>query len=263
MFWTRHRWDSTNRNSASPEVTSLTGDGTARSSVSAKARKPRAALRHLARYITNEGRIGGMWRRLVPMLGAACVLVGSSAMAADNRSPAQNLVMQVTSSVIEVLDSERELLDDNPERVYELADRMVLPYFDFERMARRVLGKRWKKATAEQRTRFVSAFRTLLVRTYSIVLSEYRGQTLTYLDPLPRKKETEVVIPVDVELTGAQPVRVAYAMHGSGSDWKVFDVAVDGVSLVTNYRSSFRSEIARHGIDGLIARIEARNSKAN
>ena len=263
MFQTLHRRDPTSRQSASPGVTDAMCRDTARTTVPAETRKPRAALRHLARNVTNEGRIGGMWRRLVPMLGAACVLVGSSAMAADNGSPAQNLVMQVTSSVIEVLDSERELLDDNRERVYELADRMVLPYFDFERMARRVLGKRWKKATAEQQTRFVSAFRTLLVRTYSIVLNEYRGQSLTYLDPVPRENETEVVIPVDVELTGAQSVRVAYAMHGSGSDWKVFDVAVDGVSLVTNYRSSFRSEIARHGIDGLIARIEARNSKAN
>ena len=263
MFPTRHRWYLTIRDSASPGVTDAMCDDTARTTVTAQARHPRAVPRHRARSLTNHGRIVGIWRCLVPMVGAACVLGGSAAMAADNGSPAQALVMQVTSRIIEVLDSERDLLDGDPKRVYELADRLVLPYFDFERMARRVLGKRWKKATPEQQTRFISAFRALLVRTYAMVLNEYRGQTLTYLDPVPRKKETEIVVPVEIELTGTRSVRVAYAMHASGSDWKVFDVAVDGVSLVTNYRSSFRSEIARHGIDGLIARLEAKNSKTD
>ena len=197
------------------------------------------------------------------MIGAACVLVASATMAADNGSPAQDLVMQVTSRIIEVLDSERETLADNPERVYELADRLVLPYFDFERMAIRVLGKRWKTATPEQQERFITAFRTLLVRTYAMVINEYRGQSLTYLDPVPGRKDTEVVVPVRIALTGSQTLSVAYAMHESGSDWKVFDVTIDGVSLVTNYRSSFRSEVARHGIDGLIARLEAKNSATN
>ena len=96
------------------------------------------------------------------------------------------------------------------------------------------------------------------MRTYSAVLNEYRGQTLAYLDPVPRKSDDEIVIPAEIEQTGGQPIRIAYAMHQDGMDWKIFDVAVEGVSLVTNYRSSFRSEIARHGIDGLIARLEAK-----
>ena len=194
---------------------------------------------------------------------AAILTAGSAALAANTGASAQDLVKQVTSSIIEELTSRREELQGNPQAVYGLADRLVLPHFDFERMSRRVLGKRWKKATPEQRTRFVSAFRTLLVRTYALVLNEYRGQRLTYLDPVPRKKDDEVVVPVLVELTGSQEVRVAYAMHEGAAGWKVFDVAVDGVSLVTNYRASFRSEIARHGVDGLIARLEAKNSSAD
>jgi phospholipid transport system substrate-binding protein len=204
--------------------------------------------------------IADIWRSKALMVAAASMMAGSMALAASHDSPARHLVEQVTSSIIEELTSQREVLQDNPQRVHDLVDRLVLPHFDFERMSRRVLGKRWKAATHEQRTRFESAFRTLLVRTYATVLNEYRGQTLTYLDPVPRKKDNEIVIPVQIELTGSQTARVAYAMHGSGMDWKVFDVAVDGVSLVTNYRSSFRSEIARHGIDGLIARLEAKNS---
>ena len=199
-------------------------------------------------------------RSALLMVAAASMVVGSMALAASTGASAQHLVQQVTSSIIDELTSRREALQGDPQAVYELVERLVLPYFDFERMSRRVLGKRWKRATSEQRARFVSAFRALLVRTYAMVLHEYRGQTLTYLDPVPRKKDGEVVIPVGILLTGGQTVHIAYAMHGHGTDWQIFDVAVDGVSLVTNYRSSFRSEIARHGIDGLIARLEAKSS---
>jgi phospholipid transport system substrate-binding protein len=201
--------------------------------------------------------------QLVQVVAAAGVLAGSAAMAADAGTAAQDLVRQVASRIIEELDSESGSLRDNPERAYELAERMVVPHFDVERMARRVLGKRWRAATPEQQTRFVSAFRTMLVRTYALVLHEYRGQTLTYLDPVPRKKDDEIVIPVRIEVAGGKTMRVAYALQGTGSDWKVFDVAVDGVSLVTNYRSSFRSEIARHGIERLIERLESNNARTN
>lgn len=261
MFPTRHRWVSMPWKFTSPQVTDAVRDAAAVTAVSRKALNPRMAFCHPARTFTCGGRIVDIRRRLAIMVGTACVLAGSMAMAAGNGSPAQDLVKQVTSSIIEELESGRESLQDSPERAYELAAQLVLPHFDFERMSRHVLGnKRWKAATPEQRLRFVSAFRTRLVRTYAMVLNEYRGQTLTYLDPVPRKKDDEIVVPVEIELTGSQTVRVAYAMHVSGSDWKVFDVAVDGISLVTSYRSSFRSEIARHGIDGLIARLETKNA---
>ena len=201
-----------------------------------------------------------IWRAGALAVAAAGMIAGSTALAASSGSAARNLVEQVTSSIIEELTSRGDELQSNPQAVFDLVDRLVLPHFDFDRMSRRVLGKRWKSATPEQRSRFVLAFRTLLVRTYAMVLNEYRGQTLTYLDPVPRKKDGEIVVPVTIELTGSQSARVAYALQGKGTDWKVFDVAVDGVSLVKNYRSSFRSEIARHGIEGLIARLEAKNS---
>ena len=266
MFPTLHRRKQPSWIRARPGVTDEVRDVICVTPVPAGIRKPGAALRHHARDCADGGRITGFRHRLmqlVQVVAAVGVLACSTAMAADAASPAQDLVRQVTSSIIDELKSGRESLEDDPERAYELAARLVLPHFDFERMARRVLGKRWKTATPEQQKRFVSAFQTLLVRTYALVLNEYRGQTLTYLDPVPRKKDDEIVVPVEIELTGSQSVRVAYAMHGSDSGWKVFDVAVDGVSLVTNYRSSFRSEVARHGIDGLIARLKAKNSETN
>ena len=204
-----------------------------------------------------------MWRSRALTIAAAGMIAASMSLAANDGSPARNLVEQVTTDITQELSSRREAIQDDPRAMHDLVDRFLLPYFDFERMSRRVLGKRWKKATSEQRARFVSAFRTLLVHTYAKVLQEYDGQALTYLDPIARKKDDEIVIPVEVDLADGQPIRIAYAMHGTGADWKVFDVAIDGVSLVMNYRSSFRSEIARHGIDGLIERLEAKNSTTN
>ena len=197
------------------------------------------------------------------MVMVAGILAGPAALAAGTGSAAQQLVKDVTASIVEELTARRESLRNDPQGVHELVDRLILPHFDFERMSRRVLGKRWKEASPEQRQRFVPAFRSMLVGTYATLLNEYRGQTLTWPDPVARKKDDEVVVPVQIELSASQPVRISYLMHGSGTDWKVFDVAVDGVSLVTNYRSSFRSEIARHGIEGLIERLETRNAKTD
>ena len=216
--------------------------------------------------------VTGLWCRRALFVVTMAVVAGSMAgtmagavaWAAADGASARHLVEQVTSSILDELESRPEAYRDDPEAVHALVDRLVLPYFDFERMSRRVLGKkRWKSATPEQHTRFVSAFRTRLVRTYANVVSEYDGQTLIYLDPVPRKKDDEIVIPMQVDLADGPPIRIDYAMHGTGTDWKVFDVAIDGVSLVTNYRSSFRSEIARHGIDGLIERLEAKNLTTN
>ena len=209
------------------------------------------------------GHVGDIPRLMAAMVVAACLLAGS-ATAGDAGASAQRFAQQATSTIVDELTSRRETLRDDPQALYELVERHVLPYFDFEHMSRLVLGKRrWKGSSPEQRERFVSAFRSLLVRTYAALLNEYRGQPLTYLDPVPRKREDEIVIPVQIELSGGQSARVEYAMQGTGTDWKVFDVRVDGVSLVKNYRSSFRSEIARHGIDGLIARLEAKNLATN
>ena len=226
-------------------------------------RKPHGSINDLAANRTLQAWLVNTLRRIVPVAIAACVLAGSKAMAAADVHPAQDLVKQVVVRVIDSLESQREAMAGDPEKVYELVDRLILPYFDFERMSRRVLGKRWNKATPEQQERFIAAFRTLLVRTYALVLHEYRGQAMQYLDPVARKRDDEIIIPIKLALSGSQTVIVAYAMQGSGTDWKVFDVAIDGVSLVTNYRSSFRSEVARHGIDGLTDRLEAKNSKTN
>ena len=267
MFPTLRRRNRPSPIPAVPAMTHEPHDAAGVLSSPSGAREPRTALRRPLRGLAGGGRIVGLRRRLSTVVAAAVCALAASAATAHGGDEAQHLVQHVTAQVIEELEAQRESIREDPERLYELVDRLVLPYFNFERMSRRVLGKRWKKATPDQRMRFVAAFRTRLVRTYATVLNEYTGQALTYLDSIPRK-EGEVVVPVDIQMTGSQRVRVAYAMHwsgehGSAEEWRVFDVAIDGVSLVTNYRSSFRAEIARNGIEGLIARLESQNAGTN
>ena len=222
--------------------------------------------RNPARDVPNRRPVARLLRRVALIVAVAgmSMAAGPPVTAASEGSAAQQLVQRVTSTIIDELTTRRDALRSDPRAVYGLVDRLILPHFDFERMSRRVLGKKgWKTATAEQRAQFVAAFRTLLVRTYAVMLNEYRGQRLTWRDPVPRRKDDEIVVPVTIELTGGDPVEVAYAMHDSGTEWKVFDLAVDGVSLVRNYRSSFRSQLARNGIDGLIASLEAKNAEMN
>ena len=261
MIPTRHLHDGMTLMSAIPWVSRRVRGAAATDTVAATARKPQASIRRRVADLADRGRAADALRRIVAIVIAACMLAGPAALAAADAHPAQTLVKQVVAGVTDSLESQREALAEDPRKVFALVDRLVLPYFDFKRMSRRVIGKRWRKTTPAQRERFIAAFRTLLVRTYALVLAEYRGQTMQYLEPVARKRDDEIIIPVKVALSNTQSVVVAYAMQGSGSDWKVFDVAIDGVSLVTNYRSSFRSEVARNGIDGLSARLEAKNSK--
>ena len=160
------------------------------------------------------------------------------------------------SEVVHELESRRDAIRDDPTCLDEIVERLVIPHFDLERMSRRVLGKRWNGVSVDQQTRFIAAFRTTLVQTYAAVLGAYDGHSVAYLETVPRKKESEVVVPVQITGSGGQPIRVAYALHQPAVGWRVFDVAVDGVSIVTNFRSSFRSKIARDGIDALISNLE-------
>ena len=199
------------------------------------------------------------WRIRVLMFACAGLAAISTAMAADTSASARHLVETVMSEVVHELEARRDAIRDDSTCLDEIVERLVIPHFDLERMSRRVLRKRWNGASVDQQTRFIAAFRTTLVQTYAAVLGAYDGQSVAYLEPVPRKKEGEVVVPVQITGSGGQPIRVAYAMHQPAAGWKVFDVAVDGISIVMTFRSSFRSKIARDGIDALISNLEEKN----
>ncbi|HEB95597.1 MAG TPA: ABC transporter substrate-binding protein, partial [Sedimenticola thiotaurini] len=129
--------------------------------------------------------------------------------------------------------------------------------FDFERMSRLALGRHWRKASEQQRQAFVAAFRQLLVRTYATALLNYSDEQIVYKPLRQEPTGKEAVVNTLVSEPGGAPVPIDYRLHlGSDGHWRVYDVIVDGVSLVSNYRSSFGSEIRRRGMDGLIRKLE-------
>ena len=153
-----------------------------------------------------------------------------------------------------------ERIGDDKERMLDLIENKILPHFNFTRMTRLAMGKHWSSAAPEQQNTLVDQFRTLLVRTYSNALTSYRNETVR-VDPI---KELGDSVDATVRLmviqgSGKQPVPIDYSMEKGPDGWKVYDVTVAGVSLVTNYRGSFNSQIRKGGVDGLIKTLSDKN----
>ena len=197
-------------------------------------------------------------RFFLPLLCMMFAGILSASAATDVKAP-DVLVKDVTNEVLEIVRADKAIQSGDTQRVIELVDAKVLPHFDFRRMTMLAVGRDWRQATPEQQDRLTEAFRTLLVRTYSNALTQYRDQRIEFRPSRFASADTRVQIRTEVIQTGAQPVGIDYMLEKRDQGWKVFDVIVAGVSLVTNYRSSFGQEISRGGIDGLIKSLEERN----
>ncbi|MEJ1353152.1 MAG: ABC transporter substrate-binding protein [Candidatus Sedimenticola sp. (ex Thyasira tokunagai)] len=171
------------------------------------------------------------------------------------------IVKETADRILAEVVSMRQELDESPGRIYPLVEHILLPRFDFVRMSRLVLGKHWRRAGAEEKEAFTRAFRELLVRTYTTALLNYSGQEINYLPMRAMADATEVTVNTEVSSAGAPPVPINYKLHLVDDEWKVFDVVIDGISLVSNYRTNFASEIRRRKLSGLIGRLEARNKQ--
>ena len=197
-------------------------------------------------------------RLFLPLLCLTLVGTLPASASTDARAP-DVLVRDVTNEVLEIVRADKAIQSGDTKRVIELVDAKVLPHFDFRRMTMLAVGRDWRQASPEQQTRLVDAFHTLLVRTYSNALTQYRDQRIEFRPSRFGSADTRVQVRTEVIQAGAQPVGIDYMLEKSEQGWKVFDVIVAGVSLVTNYRSSFGQEISRGGIDGLIRSLEERN----
>lgn len=181
--------------------------------------------------------------------------------ASANLAP-QELIQDVAQKTIDRLNKEQELIKKEPDRLYGLIQEFVLPHFDFERMSKWVLGKNWRRASKQEKQRFVEEFRTLLVRTYATSLSDYAQQTIKYHPFRGDLASGEVTVKSEVEQPGSFPIPINYRLHKKGDAWKVYDVTIDDISLVANYRTSFAREIRAKGISGLIKQMSDKNQQA-
>ncbi len=193
---------------------------------------------------------------------ALLMLMGLLVMPAQAEQSAQALVEATSNQMLAKLKEEQKLLKQEPKRLYEMVNEIVLPHFDFQYMSQMVLAKHWRRAKVDERTAFTAEFKMLLVRTYATSLKEYTDQELVYLPFRAGKNTAQAVVRTEIEQPGGFPIPIDYKLHNNGDGWKVFDIIIDGVSMVTNYRSSFAKEIRKAGLPSLIDTLAARNKKA-
>jgi len=187
------------------------------------------------------------------------LLLGSPAVAMQEP---QVLVQETTDKITSVLRESQDKIKTEPGYLLKIVDNIVAPHFDFERMSSWVLGKYWRKASDDEKTRFAQEFRTLLVRTYAKALNDNYDKQIDMLAPRKRKDGKQVTVRTEIQQSGGFPIPISYKMHVKDGGWKIFDVGVDGISLVANYRSSFAKEIRKDGLEKLIARLADRNRPA-
>lgn len=168
----------------------------------------------------------------------------------------QELVQQTTAQTLSRLQSEQAALQKNPDGIYDLVKEIISPHFDFIRISAWVLGKHWRTASKEQKLRFVRAFRTLLIRTYGVALLDYTDQEIRYLPMRDDPTNGNVTVRSEVIQPNGGAVSLNFRLYKRNEAWKVYDISVDGISLVTNFRTSFATEIKQAGLDSLIQRLE-------
>ena len=194
------------------------------------------------------------------------VLVLGSALALPARSgellAPDALARSVTDDVLKILRTDKEVASGNQRKVAELIETKVAPHFEFNSMARLAMGRNWKQATPDQQKALSQEFRTLLVRTYTSAFNQYKDQTVEYRPVKLAPGETDVVVKSLIKQPSGQPVSVDYRMEKTDAGWKVYDVKIEAISLVENYRNTFNTEVQKGGIDGLIKSLSDKNKTA-
>jgi phospholipid transport system substrate-binding protein len=177
-------------------------------------------------------------------------------------TPPDVLARTTTQEVLAILKQDKEIQGGNLNKVYRLVEAKILPNFDFNRMTQLAVGKHWPRATAKQKQSLVTEFRNLLVRTYSSSLTQFTNQTVEFKPMTIKPDDADVTVRSEIRQPGGQPIPIDYRMYKTDFGWKVYDVSIDGVSLVTNYRASFASTIRQQGIDGLIKAMADQSARS-
>ena len=171
------------------------------------------------------------------------------------------LVKKVTDDVLTIVRQDKDIQSGNTKKAIELVEAKVLPNFNFQRMTALAVGRDWNKASADQKKQLAEEFKTLLVRTYSNALTSYKDQTVRYKPTKMQGGDTDVLVRTEIVQSGNKPIQLDYSLEKQSDGWKVYDVVVAGVSLVTNYRETFAQEVRANGIDGLLQMLTNKNKQ--
>jgi len=200
-----------------------------------------------------------MLTRMIATLMGALLSLSLAAPAAWAQEAPDALVKRVADDVLNTIRGDKDIQAGNQAKVKQLIESKLAPNFDFTRMTSLALGRNWRTATPAQQTQLTDQFRTLLVRTYSGALSNYRDNTMNYKPMRMNPGDTDVVVRTEVTRPGQSAVPIDYSMEKMPDGWKAYDVVVAGVSLVTNYRDEFNGIVQKSGVDGLIKALTDKN----
>ena len=203
------------------------------------------------------------WRARANAAGARTLLLvalACAALPALAQEAPDALVKRVSQEALQIIRTDPKVQAGDQARIRELVEVKLAPYFDMDRMTALALGRNYRQATPEQKKRLADEFETLLIRTYSNALDQYRDQKLDYKPLRADPNAAEVTVRTDVTRPGQQPVSIDYSMEKTPSGWKAYDIIVGGVSLVTNYRDEFAQQVQQGGIDSLIQALAAKNA---
>ena len=201
-------------------------------------------------------------QQLAMILLTAWCWAGMAHASVDEGQTGPRIVVEnAANQAIAILEEKREIIRQNPDEIYGLVDDQILPHFDFDKMSYFVLGKVWKNATEQQKSNFQREFKHLLISTYATALLEYSSDDeIVYKDVSYSPKNKNIaIVSTEVRPKGATPVGVSYRMFRTDDTWKIYDVVIDGVSLVTNYRANFAGQVRSKGLDGLITSLSEHN----
>ncbi len=200
-------------------------------------------------------------KKMIGLLAAA-VFAFSTVAFADVVAP-DVLIKTTATEVLDILKKDKDIQNGDTKKIVALTEEKILPHFNFERMSQLVLGRNWPKSSREQQEKFVVEFRNLLVRTYSSALSKFRNQTMEYKPLRSQPGDTKVVVKTLILQSGGQPVKVDYSLEMFAEEWKVIDVTIEDVSIVTSYRSQFDETIKKDGMDSLIQKLVDKNKSGS
>ncbi len=199
--------------------------------------------------------------RLLKTLWIMPLLLGLAQPLHASDSAPEKLIRETADEVLRIIKERQEEFRQEPAKLYRMVDEKVLPHFDFARMTDLALGRYKRKVKDGQKPQLVEEFRQLLVRTYGKALLEYNDQVIVYLPMRGSIDKGDVSIRTEIEQKGGFPIPLNYELYKRDDGWKVYDISVDNISLVTNYRTSFARKIKEAGVDGLIQSLRSRNGE--
>lgn len=185
----------------------------------------------------------------------------TSAVLADERTPEQ-IVEQTSTELLKIINEQSERIKTEEGYVNEVIDDVILPLIDLQSMGKLILGKHWKRASEEQRSQFIEEFKSMLIRTYAKSIADFGHAKITVFPPQGEQKGKRHRVKSELDLGSGTPLQVDYVFRRKDDNWKVFDLVVDGLSLIKNFRTSFSQEISETSLDALIKRLASTNTKA-